>query len=371
MPSLSDHEVADEACRTPGRDAESVVDYQHLARARGSGADADGRDPDRARERRAEIAGNALDDQQRCSRGAQCAAVGEQRFRRVARLALHAIASEHVDRLRLQSHVAAHRDPASDEELDGRREPRAAFELDHRRAGLERGGRRGVRGLDAGLIASERQIGDDERARARRGDAARVIEHVVEAHRQRRCVTLHDHAERIADEQHVDAGAIGGGGERRVVGGQHRDLPSVRRHPGERGNGDRGFLRARTARRVMCGRSSDDPFVHRATRARAVPRPLEARSPATRRSRCEIEEFAWAAHRGDAREQQRNMVAIVDEVEPLAVHDQQRRRVVSVEVAAVRVGEAARGSSPRSCARSRRRAGARARPACRRAPADR
>ena len=33
------------------------------------------------------------------------------------------------------------------------------------------------------------------------------------------------------------------------------------------------------------------------------------------------------------------MVGIVDEVEPLAVDDQQRRRVVAVEVAAVRVGE--------------------------------
>jgi hypothetical protein len=99
------------------------------------------------------------------------------------------------------------------------------------------------RRLLAGLIASERQIGNHERARARRGDAARVVEHVVEAHRQRRGMTLHDHAERITDEQHIDAGTIGGGGERRVVGGQHRDLLAVRRHPRERRNGDGGFLR--------------------------------------------------------------------------------------------------------------------------------
>ncbi len=76
-------------------------------------------------------------------------------------------------------------------------------------------------------------------ARARAGgDAARVVEHVGERHRQRRVVTLDHHAERIADQQHVDAGAFAERGEARVVGGQHRDLLAVAGHRRERGDGD-------------------------------------------------------------------------------------------------------------------------------------
>jgi hypothetical protein len=48
-------------------------------------------------------------------------------------------------------------------------------------------------------------------------------------------VTLNDHAERIADEQHIDARAVGCGSERRVVGGQHRDLVTVFRHAASAG----------------------------------------------------------------------------------------------------------------------------------------
>ena len=50
-------------------------------------------------------------------------------------------------------------------------------------------------------------------------DRARVIDHLVERDRQRVGAALHDHAERVADEEDVDAGAIDQAGERRVVGG--------------------------------------------------------------------------------------------------------------------------------------------------------
>jgi len=92
-------------------------------------------------------------------------------------------------------------------------------------------------------IRSERKVGDDERARARGRHALRVVQHVVEAYRKRGRVALDDHAERIADQQHVDTGTIGGRGERRVVGGQHRDPATVACHLHQRGNGQ---WRART-----------------------------------------------------------------------------------------------------------------------------
>jgi hypothetical protein len=52
-----------------------------------------------------------------------------------------------------------------------------------------------------------------------------------------------------------------------------------------------------------------------------------------------MEEFAAPAHRRDAREQEPHVLSVVDEVEALAVDDQKRRRLVRVEVPAVRIGE--------------------------------
>ena len=53
---------------------------------------------------------------------------------------------------------------------------------------------------------------------------ARVVQHVVERHRQRVLVAEHHHADRVADEQHVHAGAVEQPRHRGVVGGEHRDL---------------------------------------------------------------------------------------------------------------------------------------------------
>src|SRR5213082_3337267 len=48
--------------------------------------------------------------------------------------------------------------------------------------------------------------------------------------------------------------------------------------------------------------------------------------------RAQIEEFPPAAHALDVREEQLEMLGIVDEVQPLAVDDQHRRLVVLVEI---------------------------------------
>src|SRR6266700_5400181 len=55
--------------------------------------------------------------------------------------------------------------------------------------------------------------------------------------------------------------------------------------------------------------------------------------------RAQIEEFPPAAHALDVREEQLEMLGIVDEVQPLAVDDQNRRLVVLVEIPAVRIGQ--------------------------------
>ena len=211
-------------------------------------------------------------------------------------------------------------------------------------AGLERSRPRGVRGLGR-PPDSCRTAGRRSRARVARPAATQRVwystsSRLTDSVEARPWTTMPSESPTSSTSTPARSAAAG---ERRVVGGQHRDLPPVGRHAREH--------RERHRRRLAGGAG-------RSGRARSS-------------SRCEIEEFAAAAHRADAREQELDVLVVVDEVEPLAVHDQERRRLVRVEVAAVRIGEARRGTAPKSCARSRRRAGARARSACRRAPAGR
>ena len=100
----------------------------------------------------------------------------------------------------------------------------AALDLDRRGAGLQQAAGVAHRLLDAHLIGHERHVGHDERARGAAGHRARVVQHVVERDRQRVLVAEHDHAHRVADEQHVDAGAVEKPRHRGVVGGEHGNL---------------------------------------------------------------------------------------------------------------------------------------------------
>ena len=63
---------------------------------------------------------------------------------------------------------------------------------------------------------------------APRTDGARVMHDGVERDRQRRVEAEDDGAERVADEERVDARAIEQARHRRVVGGQHHDLLALR-----------------------------------------------------------------------------------------------------------------------------------------------
>ena len=63
--------------------------------------------------------------------------------------------------------------------------------------------------------------------------------------------------------------------------------------------------------------------------------------PASKASRelAKIEKLAPASHAGDSRDQKVEMRPVVREIETLAVHDQERRLIVPVEKAGVRVCE--------------------------------
>ena len=135
--------------------------------------------------------------------------------------------------------MAHHRDAGGDEPRDELGVHGAALELDRVAAALlhqPAGVRDAV--LDRRLVGHERHVADDVRAPRRACDRAAVIDHLVERDRQRRLVTLHDHAERVADQQHVDAGFVEQPRERGVVRGEHGDLLAALLHLPEGLDGD-------------------------------------------------------------------------------------------------------------------------------------
>ncbi len=120
--------------------------------------------------------------------------------------------------------MRADRHVALAERMDHFARPARAFELDHRGAALAHQASRGRERGRRVARAQERHVGDQQRAvHAARG-ARGVIDHLIDRDRQRARMTLHDHAERIADQHDVDAGGIGRRGEARVVRGDRDDL---------------------------------------------------------------------------------------------------------------------------------------------------
>ena len=123
--------------------------------------------------------------------------------------------------------MPADRDAAPGEEAHGLGELRAALELHHLRARCHQRGRAAERLLRRFLVAAEGQVGDEKGALAAARDAARVVGHVVEGDRQRGVVPLQHHAERVPDQQAVQAGGVEHRGEARVVAGEHGDLLAI------------------------------------------------------------------------------------------------------------------------------------------------
>jgi hypothetical protein len=110
------------------------------------------------------------------------------------------------------------------------------FELDHPRAGLQAAQRCLERTLRR-RVGAERQVGDQQCMRQAACDATHVVDDVVDGHRQRAVVSLHDHAERIADEHEVDAVLVHDARESRVVGGEHDELAAIALRAGQHRHG--------------------------------------------------------------------------------------------------------------------------------------
>jgi hypothetical protein len=74
------------------------------------------------------------------------------------------------------------------------------------------------------LVAHEGHVADDEGLRGAAAHGLAVHDALVHGHGHRAAVAVDAHPQRVADEDHVDAGGLLEGGRGVVVGGQPGDL---------------------------------------------------------------------------------------------------------------------------------------------------
>ena len=127
-----------------------------------------------------------------------------------------------MHRLRGESDVPDHWDACRHDTRDGLRDRLAALQLDGLNAAFLHQSARGPQRIVArDLVRHERQVTDQVGPFGTTGHACAVIDHVVQRHRQGVVMTLHDHAQRVAHENHVRTRHVDQACHGRVVGGDH------------------------------------------------------------------------------------------------------------------------------------------------------
>ena len=124
-------------------------------------------------------------------------------------LALHAVAAHRVDGLGSEADVGDDGDFGGGEATDEFGAVAAAFDFYGLGAGVldeAEGVADGV--VDGGVVGAVGHVGDEEGAAEGAGNGAGVMEHLVEGDGEGVFVAEDDHAERVADEDHVDAGLV-------------------------------------------------------------------------------------------------------------------------------------------------------------------
>ena len=135
------------------------------------------------------------------------------------------IGSVFVNGLRSQAQMPHDRNAGAENALYRLEDLLASFELDGIGLGLlhDTDGRR-ERFARVALIRAERHINDHQSPLDGPRHAARMIDHMVERHRNGRLETGHHVGGRIPDQHDVHPGGIDDTGHRVVVGRQHRNL---------------------------------------------------------------------------------------------------------------------------------------------------
>ena len=194
-------EALGELGRAPHGHAEHVVADEHLSIAPRTGADADGRDVDRIADLRCDVGRHRLEHDGIGARLLQRDRVGDDALGRRVAFALHLETAQRMHRLRRETDVTHHRNAGADDAHHVLGNVLPALELDafghaffDELAGvLERLDRRHLK-------AHERHVADHVRVLGAAGDGACVITDLIERDRDGALMTLHHHAEGVADE---------------------------------------------------------------------------------------------------------------------------------------------------------------------------
>ena len=204
------------------------MQHEHLPVGGGSSPDPDRRDAQRVRDRARQLAGHALEHDAERTGLLQPLRIGQDARRLGVSLALDLEAAHLVDELRRQADVTHDRDADLGEPARDFDHPASAFELDRVHAGLlhEAAGARD-RLLDRRVIGHERHVADQQRLLGAPSDGLRVVQHVVQRHRQRRRVAEHHHAEAVADQQDGDSRLVEDLRAQVVVGREHGKAPAL------------------------------------------------------------------------------------------------------------------------------------------------
>jgi hypothetical protein len=227
-------------------DAQQVVEDEHLAVGRGTGADADHRDLDPRHHGSRQLARHGLEHDREAARVLERESVLDHRHRAVGRAPLRAVAAQRRGRLRREAHVAHHRDAGVHDRLRALRHDAPALELDGIAAGLlDEALGRGDRLLVRGLIGAERQVADEQRRAQAAAGGAGEHQHLVDRDRHGARVAEYGHRAGVAHEHHVDAGGLGHLRAGVVVGRDHHDRLAERLLLDELGQRDGGPLGGR------------------------------------------------------------------------------------------------------------------------------
>src|ERR1039458_8757176 len=230
----SNHGIADHGCQVGiatdelgwrrKRQSQQIVEDQNLPIALGAGADTDGRDLQLARDHAGDLARDAFENDTTGASALQGDRVVHQLLDGLQGLALDLVSTHGVQRLRRKSDVADHGNLRLDHAFDQAGALLAALDLH----------RLGARLLDkASSVTQSVALCDMDRSERHVGhqkcpfDAApyrtRVVQHLLHSNRQGIFIAQHHHAERVADQDHVNAGLIHQPRAGIVVGGQTSD----------------------------------------------------------------------------------------------------------------------------------------------------
>ena len=144
-----------------------------------------------------------------------------------------------MHRLRSEAEVAHHRDAGADDARDHLGVLGAALELDRLHPALgDQADGVPDRLVGRSLVRAEGQVPDQVGALRAAGDGGAVVDHLVHGDRERALLPLHHHADRVADQQHLDPGLVEEAREAGVVGGEHGDALARLLHLAQRVDGD-------------------------------------------------------------------------------------------------------------------------------------